>query len=864
MKNSTKKLLLALCLVGAIGAFAACGEDKPTSSGDPTQSSTPMESTPDESTSTDSTPEECTHVFADEYTCHDRTCTIEGCGYVVEATTDHTYGEWVVLRDAECESDGMQKRTCECGEEEEDTIAATGHSYADEITCRDRTCTVEGCGHVEVASTNHAYGEWTTSKEATCSEKGEESRTCADCGKVDTKEVVKDHEFGEDGVCSMCEQSVKQLFLVPTGDEVQLTADYTKGTYNILSTANSADAYAVIPGNILTALKELGYTTLSFTIINPAEFPCDKNSKCKSFMMAADNTANLWAENTAIAYWSWKAFWDAGRRVSFTVDVNEYAGRDIHIYTGQCGEYPTVIQVSEFIDNTDPSTFVEAGQNSTVNYIEGKGWHFAAKDTTTGYYALISASVVQYYIKNGCDYMKVSYVNTFDLEGVTNEGNIVNTEAAILPEKAAGGNDWYYFNGFISQKAKLDQTTNEYYTYVCLTDENYDFTKDIELYFKNTDVAGNTVGNAYISDIQFITHNEHEYAWTATKEGDCVNAAEETGVCVVCGDTTTRTNEGELNHNVGEDGKCTGCGKTYRELLIVSADATTEDKLDTITVSPAKGTWEVTSADTNGYAMLDGNMLKELQELGYTKLTITVINTAPGLADDAAKCKSFMMAADSTSNLWAADTAIAYYAWNAFWNTGKKVTVEIDVATYAGRDVYIFTDHCDAYATQIVIEELIDLEHPDARLVGASNGAVEYIDGKGWHAYSVDGTNAFYANISATVLQHYINNGYTSLKLSLVNNLDIGYTNVGNPVNSQICVLPEKAAGGNDWNYCNGFISQKGTLNTETNAYEITIDLTNADYDFTQDIEIYFVTKDVANNAVTHFYLTEIEFLKAE
>ena len=863
MKNSTKKMLLALCLIGAMGAFAACGGETTSSNSEPTQSSTPTESTLGDSKPSESTPEACTHAFEDEYTCHDRTCTVEGCGYVAEATTEHTYGEWVVLRDAECESEGMQKRTCACGEEEEGTIAATGHTYADEITCRDRTCTVEGCGHVEAASKDHAYGEWTTTKEATCSEKGEQSRTCADCEKVDTKALVKDHEFDKDGVCTMCEQSVKQLFLVPTGSEVQLTADYTKGMYNILSTANSADAYAVIPGKVLTALKDLGYTTLSFTIINPADFPCDKNSKCKSFMMAADNTANLWAENTAIAYWQWKAFWDAGRRISFTVDVNEYAGRDLHIYTGQCGEYPTMIEVAEFIDNTDPSTYASAGQNSTLEYIEGKGWHFAAKDASTGYYGFISANVVQSYIKAGCNYMKVAFVNTFDLEGVANAGNFVNTEAAILPEKAAGGNDWYYFNGLISQKAKYDQTKNEYYTYVSLTDANYDYTKDFELYFKNTDVNGNTVANAYISDIQFITHNEHDYAWTASKEGDCVNAAEETGVCLVCGDTTTRVNEGELKHNIGADGKCTGCGKTYRELLIVSADATTADKLDTITLSPAKGMWEVASADTNGYAMLDGNMLKELQELGYTKLTITVINPAPGVADDAAKCKSFMMAADSTSNLWSADTAIAYYAWNVFWNAGKKVTVELDLATYAGRNVYIFTDHCDAYATQIVIDELIDLEHPDARLIASDNGAVEYIEGKGWHAYAADGTNAFYTKISATILQHYIKNGYTSLKLSFVNNLDIGYTNVGNPVNAQIAILPKNAAGGNDWNFCNGFISQKGILNSATNAYEITIDLTNTNYDFTKDLTIYFTVKDVATNAVTHFYLTEIEFLKA-
>ena len=55
------------------------------------------------------------HKYADAYTCHDRTCTVEGCGHVEKATT--------------------------------------AHKFADEFTCHDRTCT--DCGSVEKATTNH-------------------------------------------------------------------------------------------------------------------------------------------------------------------------------------------------------------------------------------------------------------------------------------------------------------------------------------------------------------------------------------------------------------------------------------------------------------------------------------------------------------------------------------------------------------------------------------------------------------------------------------------------------------------------------------------------------------------------------------
>ncbi len=773
----------------------------------------------------------------------------------------------------------------------------------------------------------------------------------------------------------MCEKSVKDLFMTLEGVETnagteELTVDKVAGTYSIKAIGNGDhDAYAMIPGAILTELKKLGYEQLTFTVINPAQFPCDMADKCKSFMLSADAAANLWSKDTAIAYWAWKEFWDAGRKVSFTVDLETYAGHNLYIYTAQAATYPTIIEIAEFGEYSNPSTFVLPSQNSTVNYIEGKGWHFAATDATTGYYALISANVVQYYKSQGYNIMKVSYVNSFGLEGVTNAGNPVNSEAAILPEKAAGGNDWYYFNGLISQKAAYDEATNSYYTYVNLDSADHNFTKDIELYFKNTDVNGNTVGNQYISAIEFMKHTDHTYNWVITKETNCKEIGYETGTCSVCkatttrdleeelkahsyewvvttpanckeqgvetgtctgcGDTQTRATTGELvDHyyewvettpgtckvKAVETGTCTGCGDTQtrdgaygdhtegewveasqatckqkateqtnctlcgeqmtRETgelgahtysgikCVLCGDSLvknliTGDATSAVAVSAAQGSWTITSSVNAVYAKFDGASLTTLKQNGYTKLTITVST------NESSAVKSCFIAADSTSNLWSADTAIAYYGWKEFWDAGKSFTFELDLATYAGRDIHIYTDKCDQFYTKITIQELIDYEHPEARLVGVSNGAVEYIEGKGWHAYSTDGA-AFYTNISASVLQHYISKGYTSLKLAVVNNLDIGYTNAGSPVNAQICVLPKKAAGDKDkdWNYCNGWLSQKFTLNKETNEYEFTVDLTDAAYDFTKDMEIYFTVADIAGATVMHHYLTAIEFLK--
>ena len=967
MKNKLTKVLFAMFALTAMGSFAACGG---TTGG--SESSTPPEST-------DSV---CEHSYEDEYACHDRVCT--ECGETLKATAEHEFGGWVTIRFADCENEGMQKRECDCGEKEEDTIPATGHSYADEITCHDRTCTAEDCGYVNPASTPHAYGEWSEVTAATCLQNGQDSRTCEDCGDVNTKVTTKDHEFNADGVCPMCEKSVKDMFITildgesNTGAET-VTVDKNFGSYSITTTGeNDHDAYAMIPGAVLTALKNIGYTTLTFTVINPAPGLADMADKCKSFFLSADSTANLWSADTAIEYWSWLDLWNAGKKVTFTIDLETYAGHNLYIYTAQCATYPTVIQIAEFIDYENPVTYVTAGTNSTLEYIEGKGWQFVAVDATTGKYGYISASVAQYYKEQGKNLMKISFVNSFGLEGSGNEGAPVNTQMAVLPEKVEGGNDWYFCNGYISQVGIYDEATNSYYVLVNLEDTRYDFTKDIEIYFKQCDVSEETVVTNYISSIEFIEHKECTYNWVVTQETDCKNVGfetgtctlckatttraldeellphdhvwtvttpanckeqgVETGVCSVCGDTQTRATTGELKDHyynwevttpgtcvqkAQETGTCTGCGDTQTrdgelgghsvetwdaataatcqqkatetgacvhcgevqsrevgELAACKYDGVTctvcgaslvkdlfvaKEENDSVEVDIAKGLWKLTSTDSGNYTIMKGSALQTLKDNGYTKLTLTVTNPAPGLADVSAKCKTCYIAADSTSNLWSADTAIAFYGWSAFWNNGKKFTVEIDLATYAGRDIYIYSDQCNAYATEIVIAEFVDnTPTPETKLVGAANGAVEYIDGKGWHAYSVDGTTAFYANISASILQYYIQKGYTSLKLSFVNNLNIGYTNAGNAINTQVCVLPEKVAGGNDWNYCNGFISQIGTKNEATGAYEITIDLMNTAYDFTKDIEIYFTASDVSENAVSHFYLTEIEFLKGE
>lgn len=487
MKKIIVMLLLALCMACTVCAFTACKtEDNPK---------------PEEPT--------CNHTYADEYTCHDRACTVEGCDHVEKATTEHAYGEWVVLREAGCESTGMKKRTCACGEEEEGTIPVAGHQYADAITCHDRTCTVEDCGHVEAASTAHTFSEWETTKTATCSVKGEQKRFCTACGKEETKEVTKDHSFDENGVCEDCKKDIKEMLVQPvssgdvSADDVSVAFDSVNGKYSVTSTKiGGGAAYVIIPGTLLTELTELGYTQLSCSAINPAPGLCDATDKCKSFYIAAGDTANLWSEDTAISYWGWQKFWDNGKKADFTIDLETYKGKDLFIYSNYCDSYPLELLVNEFKASAeDPVRRLSVNENCTVEYIEGKGWHVAATDASSAFYAQIDADVLTYYIEKGCTHLKLAFVNNLDF-GYTTEGNPVNAQIAILPKNAAGSNDWNYRNGFISQIC-VKNADDAYEFVIDLTSEAYDFSKGVLIYFKASDVSNKKTDHFYLTEMEF-------------------------------------------------------------------------------------------------------------------------------------------------------------------------------------------------------------------------------------------------------------------------------------------------------------------------------------------------------------------------
>ena len=94
--------------------------------------------------------------------------------------TDHThaFGDWEETTPATCTADGVETRSCACGETETRAIPATGHTF----------------------------GDWTVTTPATCTADGVETRSCA-CGETETRAIpATGHvDADNDGKCDVCQ-----------------------------------------------------------------------------------------------------------------------------------------------------------------------------------------------------------------------------------------------------------------------------------------------------------------------------------------------------------------------------------------------------------------------------------------------------------------------------------------------------------------------------------------------------------------------------------------------------------------------------------------------------------------------------------
>ena len=194
------------------------------------------------------------HKYTDEVvepTCTKQGYTTHSCERCNDSYVDsytnalgHSYGEWVVVKEATEEETGLQQKECgNCGEVVEQVIPVLSHVHKYTSTVVDATCTERGytehtcsCGNSYKDSyTNalgHSYGEWVVVKEATEEETGLREKECEHCGNVVEEKIpvlshvhkytstVVDATCTERGytehVCS-CGNSYKDSYTNPLG-----------------------------------------------------------------------------------------------------------------------------------------------------------------------------------------------------------------------------------------------------------------------------------------------------------------------------------------------------------------------------------------------------------------------------------------------------------------------------------------------------------------------------------------------------------------------------------------------------------------------------------------------------------------------
>ena len=140
----------------------------------------------------------------------------------------HEFGKWEITKNATCEKDGEEVRTCSCGEEKTRSIEAFGHTEVIDAsvapTCAETGLT-EGkhcstCNAVIIAQTTieklqHNYGTEIVINEATCTQGGTKKIICDNC----SEEVTQEYELSKYSATEINTQALSYVGEIITYDK---------------------------------------------------------------------------------------------------------------------------------------------------------------------------------------------------------------------------------------------------------------------------------------------------------------------------------------------------------------------------------------------------------------------------------------------------------------------------------------------------------------------------------------------------------------------------------------------------------------------------------------------------------------------
>lgn len=260
-----------------------------------------------------------------------------------EPTTEHKheYGNWSVVTDATCTSEGLQRKTCTCGDFVEEAIPIKEHSFGEWVITKEANCSKKGeknrvcsvCGSIATEEIDYGscvYGEWKITSEATCESKGNREKTCKYCRTIIKEEIASTgHSYGiwkiirnatctENGAkeieCEICGSTVSEE-IASTGHSYELKAKeatctrdgYTKSVCSVCKDVQNEATLAALGHDYADE-----YTTVSKNGFRDYGVSAQKCIRCDEYNHETEKAINLADTPTELLGYSYEYMASSG------------------------------------------------------------------------------------------------------------------------------------------------------------------------------------------------------------------------------------------------------------------------------------------------------------------------------------------------------------------------------------------------------------------------------------------------------------------------------------------------------------------------------------------------------------------------
>ena len=326
----------------------------------------------------------------------DIVCTVIN-GYIDVA--DHSYGDWIIVKEATCKETGLKRRICtdpDCGKTDEVIIPKAPHQYIETVvpaTCEEQGFTKHTCSVCEdvffdnyTDALPHSLGDWELSVAPDCTNSGEEVQKCTVCQAVINRRsiaalghsygewtVFKEATFNEDGesrkYCSKCDAYKTQR--IPKLSETH-THDYS-GTEEIITPATctaegSKKVYCSeteCGSYIIDTIPIIAHEYGEWQITTEATFDTDgeKTRQCKHCDAIETERIPMLSESHTHSF-------SGHEEITEDPTCTESGVKRIYCTESSCGEYIT--ETISPLGHSESDWSVETAETCTENGVEVK------------------------------------------------------------------------------------------------------------------------------------------------------------------------------------------------------------------------------------------------------------------------------------------------------------------------------------------------------------------------------------------------------------------------------------------------------------------------------------------------------------